>query len=93
MILTSLAIAFSAAPLILLGIRDPKRLRNLAKVHAGLIPRPLPRSVRRICVWALALPGFALALAGHWWSFLIWCGAVLALGWIVAQLFAIRALQ
>ena len=82
---TLLAIAFSGVLLILLGARDPKRLRNArhaAKEAAS--GSPLPSTVRHLCGWLSLAPGVALGVAGEWWAFLIWLGAITAIGWSIA---------
>ena len=82
---TLIAIAFSSALLILLGARDPKRLRNAR--HAGKAiasVTPLPSVVRHTCGWLSLAPGVALGILGEWWAFLIWLGAITALGWTIA---------
>jgi hypothetical protein len=82
---TLLAIAFSGVLLILLGARDPKRLRNAR--HAtkeAASDSPLPSAVRRLFGWLSLAPGVALGIAGEWWAFLIWLGAITAIGWAIA---------
>jgi hypothetical protein len=82
---TLLAIAFSGALLILLGARDPKRVRNARhRSHDRAAEAPLPRAIRRACGWSVLAPGVALGIAGQWWAFLIWLGAVTAFGWAIA---------
>jgi hypothetical protein len=80
-----LAIAVSGVLLILLGARDPKRLRNAR--HATLntaTASPLPAALRHACGWLSLAPGVVLAALGQWWAFLIWLGAVTAIGWVIA---------
>jgi hypothetical protein len=82
---TLLAIAFSGALLILLGARDPKRVRNARHgSHDGTSVATLPTAIRRACGWSVLAPGVALGVAGQWWAFLIWLGAVTAFGWAIA---------
>jgi hypothetical protein len=84
-IATLIAIAFSGALLILLGTRDPKRMRSARhadKVSAGATP--LPPAVRHVCGWLSLAPGVALGILGEWWAFLIWLGAITAVGWTIA---------
>jgi hypothetical protein len=82
---TLIAIAFSSALLILLSARDPKRLRNSRHADKGSASAtPLPSAVRHICGWLSLAPGVALGLVGEWWAFLIWLGAITALGWTIA---------
>jgi len=82
---TLLAIAFSGALLILLGARDPKRLRNARHGAKEAAPgSPLPPAMRHLCGWLSLAPGVALGVAGEWWAFLVWLGAITALGWAVA---------
>jgi len=81
---TLIAIAFSGALLILLGARDPKRLRN-ARHGANAMTSPLPPAVRHACGWLSLAPGVALGILGGWWAFLIWLGAITAIGWTIAM--------
>ncbi|MEJ0038972.1 MAG: hypothetical protein WDO68_23405 [Gammaproteobacteria bacterium] len=82
---TLLAIAVSGALLILLGARDPKRLRNSRHATDETASvSPFPSAVRHACGWLALAPGITLAVAGEWWAFLIWLGASTALGWAVA---------
>ena len=60
---TLIAIAFSGALLILLGARDPKRLRN-ARHGAKAGTSPLPPAVRHACGWLSLAPGIALGILG-----------------------------
>jgi hypothetical protein len=85
MIATVLAIAISSALLILLGARDPKRLRNARHAARAAAPAsPLPAAVRHACGWLSLVPGAVLAVLGQWWAFLIWLGAITAVGWAIA---------
>ena len=83
----TIALLASLAPLLLLAWRDPKRLRSVA-AHAT---RPLPAPQRRALAAAVLLPGIALMALGHWPAFLIWLGAVCALGWAWVQWLSLRA--
>jgi hypothetical protein len=76
--------AISAVILALLGVRDPKRLRNLRQ---GV---PLSRPARQGLGWLVLAPGIVLAFLGQWWAFFIWFGATCAAGWATAQVLAIR---
>ena|SRR6185369_9485054 len=78
-----IAIAFSGALLILLGARDPKRLRN-ARHGTDAAVSPLAPAVRHACSWLSLAPGVALGILGEWWAFLIWFGAITAIGWTIA---------
>ena len=82
-----LAIAISGALLILLGARDPKRLRNArhaAPTRDGASSSPLPAAARHACGWLSLAPGVVLGVLGEWWAFLIWLGAITAIGWTIA---------
>jgi hypothetical protein len=79
------AIAVSGVLLILLGARDPKRLRNSR--HAAPVAgtaSPLPAAVRHAFGWLSLAPGVVLGIIGEWWAFLIWLGAITAIGWTIA---------
>lgn len=82
---TLLAIAVSGALLILLGARDPKRLRN-SRHAAQDVPAasPLPAAARHTFGWLSLAPGVVLAVLGQWWAFLVWLGAITAIGWVIA---------
>ena len=86
-----LSILVSTALLVVLALRDPKRLRNQPRTaERGGSSQTLPASIRRICGWLVLLPGAILAAIGHWWAFLIWLGATPAIGWLLAQTLAGR---
>jgi hypothetical protein len=86
LIITSfVGFAISAVILALLGMRDPKRLRNLRNGEVPLSPR-----ARNGLGWLVLAPGVALAFLGQWWAFFIWLGATCAAGWATAQALAIR---
>ncbi|WP_043114114.1 hypothetical protein [Solimonas soli] len=80
-----LAIVVSAVALLLLGRRDPKRLR--AAVSSSLAPHT-PAQRRALAALALA-PGALLACAGQAAGFVIWLGAAVALGWLLTQMLAV----
>ena len=79
-----IAIAVSGALLILLGARDPKRLRNARHGGSNALASPLAPPVRHACSWLSLAPGITLGLLGEWWAFLIWLGAITAIGWTIA---------
>lgn len=76
----------STIPLWRLGQRDPKRLRSSAE------SRVLPHGnrVRQSLTLLVLLPGLALMVIGQWSAFLIWCGGLPALGWLMVQWMAWR---
>ncbi len=86
MTLGLLAALLSVIPLWLLAGRDPKRLRALRKRDA----RPHGRNVRLGLFVATLLPGLGLALGASAAAFLIWFGAVMVSGWLVAEVRAPR---
>ena len=66
-----------------LALGDPKRLRVAQR--AGARHRPaLPRWQRQVLALVGLLPGLLLMLRGQWPAFLIWMGAVTAIGWALA---------
>lgn len=73
-----IAVLVSAAALLRLALRDPKRLRSLRQRSA-----PEPRRLRRALAAACMAPGLALALIGQWPAFLIWLGGLTAGGWLL----------
>ena len=74
----------SAAAILVLALRDPKRLRNVSRSGA-LAVAPLSRNARRwLSVFSL-IPGGVLIALSHWSGFLIWFGAVSALGWGISN--------
>lgn len=75
----ALTLAISLLPLILIALRDPKRLRSLRDKRA-----PNSSGTRRALTAVVLLPGLALCVIGQWPAFLIWLGGVTALGWIFA---------
>lgn len=74
------ALLVSLLPLILLALRDPKRLRSLRDRRA-----PSSQNARRGFTAAVLLPGVALCLIGQWPAFLLWLGGVTAGGWILVM--------
>ena len=80
------ALFVSAAPLLRLALRDPKRLRSLRQR-----PVPEPRRRRRMLAAACLVPGLALILIGQWPAFLIWLGGIAAGGWLLALVLASAA--
>jgi hypothetical protein len=86
MLASVLSIAVSGVLLALLGLRDPKRLRNAGHGSSGShVAAPLAPSLRRAFGWLSLAPGVVLAVLGQWWAFFIWLGVVTALGWAVAR--------
>ncbi|MDP9139352.1 MAG: hypothetical protein M3O62_00985 [Pseudomonadota bacterium] len=71
------ALGVSLLPLILIALRDPKRLRSLRDRRA-----PSSSSARRAMSAVTLMPGLALCVIGEWPAFLIWLGGVTAGGWI-----------
>lgn len=83
MILTALAaIAFSAGPILLLCIHDPKRRRSTGAKSGGMTSRQ-----RRIFVIIACLPGVVCALMGDSAACLLWFGACALMGWAAAIVF------
>lgn len=76
----TLALVISVLPLILLALRDPKRLRSLRDRRA-----PSTQAARRAFTAGVLLPGLALCVIGQWPAFLIWLGGVTAGGWILVM--------
>ncbi|MDP3858945.1 MAG: hypothetical protein Q8Q73_14410 [Stagnimonas sp.] len=76
-----LALLPSTVLLVLLALRDPKRLRNLP----GNGQTPLTPGQRRALATLLPFPGLALGLFGQWPALLIWLGASCSLGWALTQ--------
>jgi hypothetical protein len=82
-----LSVLFSGGLLLLLGARDPKRLRSARHERGDTAAgaAPLASGARKLSGWLVLLPGVVLAVMGLWWPFLIWFGATTAIGWAVAQ--------
>jgi len=85
-----LSILFSSALLVVLGTSDPKRLRNLGHSASKRAPT-IPAGLRRSLGWLSLAPGVVLGFLGEWWAFLIWFGAIGAVGWTVAQVLSFQA--
>lgn len=77
------AIATSSFALALLALRDPKRLRAVARLGVE-VPAPASRARRRMLASVALFPGLALMLIGHWPAFLIWLGTTAMVGWVLA---------
>ena len=75
-LLAGLAIAFSALPLLLLAIRDPKRLRSRRQRSQATVLE------RRCLAMAVALP--LVFLLGNAAAALIWLSGVFVTGWFCA---------
>lgn len=67
--------------LLMLGSRDPKRLRNLPR-NARESVTPWPPARRRLIGALAILPGLLMMLTGEWAAFLIWLGLCLCSGWL-----------
>lgn len=78
-------VLLSAIALLWLARRDPKRLRVLGQRRAAATPM-----ARRLATLVVLTPGGILLFCGQWAELLIWLGAVLALGWLLTQIFAVR---
>ena len=79
-----IGVSLSAAALVGLAIRDPKRLRNVQR--SGRMSRPAwGLSQRRLLATIALMPGLALLLAAQWAAFLLWAGGCMALGWALAH--------
>lgn len=74
----------SGSALVWLAWRDPKRLRALGRRAAAA------RTPRRLATLIVIAPGLALLLCGQWAELMIWAGAVLATGWLLTQMLAVR---
>lgn len=86
-----IAIAFSAAILIVLGHRDPKRLRSTPGNSIAVVrANALSSRTRATLGWLSVLPGAVLAIAGEWSAFFIWLGATCVCGWVTAQVLSRR---
>ncbi|SFF38984.1 hypothetical protein SAMN04488120_103146 [Fontimonas thermophila] len=79
----AIALAISGIPLLILALRDPKRLRSLR-----LRTAPIPTPVRRTLAVACLAPGVALGLLGQWPALLIWLGGLTTSGWLLVQALA-----
>jgi hypothetical protein len=95
MIATLLSVLASGALLVILGLHDPKRLRNARQTGAqssggsesdGTNNRaPLSTALRRTLGWLTLAPGVVLGVLGAWWALVVWAGAFGAIGWTIAQ--------
>lgn len=83
MTLSLIAVAVSSAILVLLCLRDPKRMRSVRLKGA-----PQGTGTRRILTAASLLPGLALAVNGNAAAFLIWLGGYAVVGWLVTLSFS-----
>lgn len=75
---SAISIAVSLLPLLVLALRDPKRLRSRRSAQRGAATRE-----RRALATTSLVPGVVLALMGEWPAFLIWLGSVAAVGWLL----------
>lgn len=82
MLLLAVAVAISAAFLVLLCRSDPKRKRS---VHER--GQDQGRSLRRPFAVASLLPGIAYAMTGEAGSFLLWLGGYTVAGWLITLAF------
>lgn len=80
-----LSTLISGALLALLGMRDPKRLRNAGHRSRELV---LPAPMRTTFGWLVLTPGIVLVAMAQWWALLIWLGAIGGLGWLTATVLA-----
>ena len=83
------AIVVSAVLLTPLALRDPKRLRSLGATKRVA----MASTMRTVLGYASLLPGIATIVAGQWPAFLIWLGTVTAIGWSLAQGFAVNSMR
>ncbi|MES2497233.1 MAG: hypothetical protein V4618_14065 [Pseudomonadota bacterium] len=79
MIMSLLAVAFSAAIIVILGRGDPKRRRTAKLAGEGQSVR-----TRRLLSALACVPGLYCALAGDAAAFMIWLGGCAVAGWFVA---------
>ena len=92
MLASTLSILFSGVLLTLLGLSDPKRIRNMGHgADAAGVRLTLSPAMRRSAGWLSLAPGVVLAGVGEWWAFFVWLGAATALGWTVAQVLTVQA--
>jgi hypothetical protein len=80
-----LAVAWTAAVLLMLCLGDPKRRRNARLAGAGY-----GSMTRRLLVLASLLPGLGLALAGDGAAFMVWMGGSVMAGWLLTMVTAAR---
>ncbi|MCX7069714.1 MAG: hypothetical protein NTW01_01795 [Gammaproteobacteria bacterium] len=81
-----IALLLSLLPLILIGYRDPKRLRS--RRGGAVATLPLARRPRQLLTALVLAPGVLLIGSGLWPALLIWLGALIALGWALVLLLA-----
>ena len=86
-VLALAAIAFSAVPILLLCLGDPKRRRAAGESGGS------PDRHRAMLVTAGCVPGIAVALLGDSAAFMLWLGGIALLGWCAAASFAPRRNQ
>ncbi len=67
-----------------LAIRSGYAARGTRANDARAASSPLPSAVRQALGWLSLAPGIALAVLGQWWAFLVWLGAITAIGWTIA---------
>jgi len=80
------AVAASAAMLAMLALRDPKRVRTVAR--GGERGRTFSKPARIAFGCAAIAPGFLLTMYGEWPAFLLWFGTSCAVGWLLAVVLA-----
>lgn len=85
-IATLLSVLVTGALLVVLGLHDPKRLRNARQSDGASNRAPLPTTIRRALGWLTLAPGVVLIALGAWWALVVWLGAFGAIGWAIAQL-------
>lgn len=83
-LLTLVALALSAIPILLLCMGDPKRLRAANRKDGGMAT-----SRRRILGSLACVPGIACMLSGDAAAFFMWLGGCAMIGW--AATFCFRA--
>ncbi|MES0873778.1 hypothetical protein [Sinimarinibacterium thermocellulolyticum] len=77
-VFAAIAIGMTLPPLLVLALRDPKRLRSHRAAQRGAKP-----GERRALALASLLPGLVLAALGAWPAFLIWLGGIATGGWLI----------
>ncbi|WP_336967402.1 hypothetical protein [Sphingobium aromaticiconvertens] len=81
---TTLAtVVFSAVPILLLCIGDPKRRRSVKKSDG------MAKGMRRLLVAIAVIPGIVCAAAGDSAAFLMWLGGCALLGWAATFCFRV----
>jgi hypothetical protein len=83
---TLLSVLVTTALLLILGLHDPKRLRNVRQSGETSNLTPLPTTIRRVLGWLTIAPGVVLTVIGAWWALVVWAGVFGAIGWAIAQL-------